>query len=249
MKADSQISQTVSVMFRALCWGVAALAISSCDSAEEPLPVNPDPFCEARPRLVFCEDFDTAKPPGVFDTRHVDGGSLARTRDEVASIPYALQAKTPAGRAGSAVLRKTFGPSRAYRIFLFMRVATPNADAGDVELLSISIETGSTPYRIGLGARGDGSWWAHETRGDAVRRFDLTEPFGFDAWRTARFDYEVLDSGKGQLHVRFGSETALLVDDLTPVIDVAPPTFELGPVSRSAAAWQAYYDNITFEMD
>jgi hypothetical protein len=224
----------------------AVLALAGCETA--PPRAIPDPFCRERPRIPFCEDFDEAPLPGVFDSVLGEGASLVIDDRDSASGPSSLLAS--ASSTGRAAIVRRFEAGYKFRVFLQARIdALPTGDTA-AELVVLDLDADGAPsYRVALGYRGgDGTWFVSELRDEVRTELPASGPLPLGHWVSVRFDYEVLATGEARMHVRFGNDS--VVDALlTPPAPEAIPTLAIGLDATGSGPWQARFDNVTFDLN
>ena len=91
-------------------WACFVLALTGCESSESetegPSTTVPgiapgiDPFCATRPKIEFCEDFDTDDVPGAFDENITHRATLTLDGEEASSLPRSLSISVEAGGHG-----------------------------------------------------------------------------------------------------------------------------------------------------
>ena len=196
-----------------------------------------DPFCETRPKIEFCEDFDTDRLPGAFSEKMLDSGTMIVNGDEASSLPNSLLITVEAG--GTGALRHQFQAGGKLRLFGMMYIS--ELGAGDVEIGTFELDG----YRVSFGASEDGSLWASE--GGERRMGDGSLPVG--RWASFRWDVNIYDDGSGTAHLRFGFDTIVDMDDLSPPItSEARPTAQVG-LSEATGAWTIRLDTITVSVE
>lgn len=229
--------------------GTAACGDASTDGAGGGGGAEPgeDPFCATRPKLTFCEDFDTEPVPGAFSEQVEERATLTVDKELSASAPSSLRivADGQPDSPAMGTLRHTFEAGE--RLRLFAQVYVPEAiGVGDVELGVFEI---GSAYRVGFGASEDGSWWAFEEIDGAVQRFPGEGELPRDGWASVRWDVNLYDDGTGTGLLRFGNETIVEVDALTPPLgSTASPTMVVG-LSRATGTWDIRFDNVTVEIE
>jgi hypothetical protein len=228
---------------------LALLFAGGCSDADTTSPAavpGADPFCSTRPKLTFCEDFDAAALPGAFDTREGDAAALTLVEDVAASAPRSLRVSVEAGEG--AALSRAFDAGERLRLFAQLRLEA--FGDGEVELGSFSVGD----YRIGVGASSDGSFWAVEQHGvDGTRTTgEGTLPLG--VWASVRWDVNLHADGTGTALLRFGNDTILESDALTPPPQTSGGSPEARPVAsigltHATGSWAAGFDNVTVEIE
>ena len=222
-----------------LIWVTIALALIACDSedgetATETDIVMPgiDPFCETRPKIEFCEDFDTRDLPGAFDEQRVDASTMTLDSDEASSAPRSLLITAEPG--GHAQLRHSFEPGGKLRLFGMLYV--PELGEGDVKIAAFELGD----YRIGFGVSEDGSLWGYE--GD--QRIDGSGSIPVGRWASFRWDVNVYDDGTGTAKLRFGFDTFVDAELTAPVGFNDSPITSIG-LFEATGDWTIQLDTIT----
>lgn len=226
-------------------WWVAAVLVGACGPDVPPRDL-PDPFCRERPRLPFCEDFDEAPLPGVFDEVLADGGgTVVADESDSASGAAAMRARVPS--TGVAMIRHRDALGWKYRVFLQARIdALPSE--GEAELIAFTLDAdGADDYRIALVTRA-GQWFVVETREGVRTEWPGSVAFPLGRWVSTRFDYEVLATGEARVHVRFGNDSTVNVTTSPPASE-AVPTIDIGVRASGGGPWDARFDNVTFDLN
>lgn len=210
-----------------------------------------DPFCSTRPKLQFCEDFDTAELPGAFSARDEGGGSLTLVDDTSASEPRSLLV-TSSGQ-GPALLRHGFTAGSKFRLFMLVQLGelpAPNGAAdAQAELGALEFATDGGPYRLGIALGGDGNWFAFESTSGETKKIPVTSPLTTGDWTSVRFDVDFVKGGESTVFVRFGDESVVPHTTITPPFDTAAPSLSLGIAATGMPAWKLGIDNVTFQVD
>ncbi len=223
-------------------WFCIALAIVGCASPEpqtETTAAAPgiDPFCETRPKIEFCEDFDTQDLPGAFNEKRADLSTMTLSSDQASSVPYSLLITVESGGYGE--LRHTF--DRGGKLRLFGMLFVPELGDGDVEIGSFTLGD----YRVGFGASEDGSLWAYEGEERIVG--DGSLPVG--RWASFRWDVNLYDDGTGNANLRFGNDKIVDTDELvTPMGSDDSPMATVG-LSQATGAWTMHFDNVSVSVE
>ena len=198
--------------------------------------VGADPYCFNRPQFDFCEDFDTSDLPGVFEEQAVRDGVLQLTEEQASSPPRALFVSVNSG--GEARLRHQFG--RGGKLRLFGMLYVPELGSGDVEIAAFEVGE----YRVAFGVSSDGTVWAMET--DEALAADGEIPVG--RWTSFRWDVNLYDEGTGTATLRFGSDSIVNVEGLSPPTSGDDlPNISIG-LSSSTGEWAMHFDDLTVEV-
>jgi len=183
-----------------------------------------DPFCETRPRLSFCEDFDVAALPGAFDA--VEGDADLLTLEPRADAPSAprVVALVPKGARTDARLVTFAKEGIKYNLFFLAQLQRGH---GRVDLAGL--EDGE--YKLVIGLDAADTWYVEETRidpdgGTSPSTRTLTTKVAVDPNDLTAVRLDVYVDGAGRGHMRFRSG-----DDL--VFEAEPLTF---PRGRAALA-------------
>ena len=225
-----------------LGWVCFALVIVACDSTETPGETSNaapgvDPFCDTRPKIDFCEDFDTTDLPGAFDEQRVDAGTMTLSSEEASSAPHSLLVAVEAGGYGQ--LRQTFESGGKLRLFGMFFIA--ELGEGDVEIGAFEVGD----YRIGFGASEDGTVWAYE--GDERLVGEGSLPLG--KWSSFRWDVNLYDDGTGNAKLRFGNDVIVETEELTtPIGSEDAPICAVG-LSAATGSWAMHFDNLTVAIE
>ena len=223
------------------------LTLVACDADEPQSPLEMggtgevaqgiDPFCATRPKIEFCEDFDTDGLPGAFDDQTLDSSTMVIDSDEASSLPNSLLISVESG--GSAALRHQFQAGGKLRLFGMLYVS--ELGAGDVEIGAFELGD----YRVSFGASEDGSLWGSE--GGERRAGNGSLPVG--RWASFRWDVNIYDDGSGTANLRFGFDTIVDMDDLSPpAMSGARPIAQVG-LSEATGAWTMRLDTITVAVE
>ena len=222
-----------------LSWALIALACVGCgsDGETDSGTAQPgiDPFCETRPRIEFCEDFDGIELPGAFGEQRSELSTMSISSEQASSAPESLKITVESG--GSAILAQSFEAGGKLR--LFGMVFVPELGAGDVKLGAFVIDG----YHIGFGASDDGSLWAYE--GETRLPGTGTLPLG--KWASFRWDVNIYDDGTGTANLRFGNDVMFETDALTTPGAPESPAVEVG-VFEATGPWAMYFDNVTVSI-
>ena len=215
---------------------------SGCGSAEpqeETTHAAPgvDPFCDTRPKIEFCEDFDTQGLPGAFEDQRLNASTMTLNSDEASSAPRSLRVSVEAGGYGE--LRHAFEPGGKLRLFGMLYL--PELGEGEVEIGSFGLGV----YRVGFGVSEDGSLWVYE--GDQRIAGQGTIPVG--RWASFRWDVNVYGDGTGTANLRFGNDVIVDTDTLsTPTGGDDAPVATVG-LSRATGSWAIHFDNLTIAIE
>ena len=214
-----------------------------CDKAESDVAQSSsqgqtgiDPYCDTRPQFEFCEDFDTAELPGVFDEQSIENAEMTIDEEAASSLPRSLVVSV--GADGHAFLRHAF--EQAGKLRLFGMLYLESLGEGDVEIADFSLGE----YRVGFGVSSDGTLWAYE--GNTRLEGDGTIPIG--KWASFRWDVNLYEDGTGTAKLRFGNDFVVNTDALTPPGDVEAPIVSTVGLSAATGAWTMRFDNLTVEV-
>lgn len=192
-----------------------------------------DPFCNTRPKIEFCEDFDVESLPGAFDVQNEGSGRMTIDSSQSSSLPNSLLVDVKNNE--SAELQHTFDLGGKLRLFGMIYV--PELGNGEVKIGSFNLGT----YQIGFGVDGDGNLWAYED--DQRYPGDGLIPLG--KWASFRWDVNIYDDGTGTALLRFGNDFIINLDALsTPTDRTIPPSVKVG-LSEATGSWKVYFDNVT----
>jgi hypothetical protein len=225
-----------------LGWACFALVLGSCgDSSESQTDTGNsapgiDPFCDTRPKLEFCEDFDTAELPGAFEEQRSDLSTMTLDSAQASSLPRSLLITVESG--GSGELRQTFEPGGKLRLFGMLFV--PELGVGDVEIASFALGD----YRVGFGVSDDGSLWGYEQD----NRLAGTGSIPVGRWASFRWDVNIYDDGTGNANLRFGNDVMFETDALSTPGSAEVPVTTVG-LSNASGAWAAQFDNLTVAIE
>jgi hypothetical protein len=223
-----------------LGWLLFCLTLGSCDDQDNssqvettPVPQGVDPFCMTRPKIDFCEDFDTSELPGSFDEQQTDLSLMTVDDTEASSIPQSLLIEVNSG--GSGVLKNQFEAGGKLRLFGMLYVS----ELGEGEVKIGAFELGE--YHIGFGVSADGSLWGYE--GDQRIEGNGSIPMG--RWASFRWDVNLYEDGTGNAKLRFGNDTIVDTDQLTPpaASDERPAT-TVG-LFEATGPWTMRFDSVT----
>ena len=196
-----------------------------------------DPFCNTRPKIEFCEDFDTAELPGAFGEQRSNLSTMTLDSDEASSLPRSLIITVESGGYGE--LRQSF--ERNGKLRLFGMIYVPELGEGEVEIGSFRLGD----YRVGFGASADGSLWVYE--GDRRWMGNGSLPVG--RWASFRWDVNLYNDGTGTANLRFGNDVIVITDELvTPIDSTEVPVVNVG-LSEATGAWSVRFDNLTVAVD
>jgi hypothetical protein len=196
-----------------------------------------DPFCDTRPKIDFCEDFDFTDLPGAFDEQRSNLSTMSLDDGEASSIPRSLLITVEPGGYGE--LRHQFDSGGKLRLFGMLYVS----ELGKGEIEIGSFELGD--YRIGFGASEDGSLWAYE--GDKRLAGNGSLPIG--KWASFRWDVNLYDDGTGTAKLRFGNDFIVDTEELTTPIDSNESPIVTVGLSKATGAWAMRFDNITVAIE
>ncbi|MBL9038646.1 MAG: hypothetical protein JNG84_09050 [Archangium sp.] len=221
-------------------WSVLGLlALTGC---QPPAPTGndagtPEPnFCFTRPKLEFCEDFDTAALPGGFDSLTTVGGTAVLDGTATTSAPSSALLTTTASRP-SVAFTKRFSSALTYKTFLQLRVDARPA-SGEVELAALEV---SPADRYALALDADGTVWLSA---GGQRLGSTLVPL--NDWVSVRFDVGHHDGGTPDVTLRLGDTTALFRDPLPSSLAPETPSLSVGLGGDAGAGWAVRYDTITF---
>ena len=225
-----------------LGWACFALVFGACgettESQTDTGTVAPgvDPFCDTRPKIEFCEDFDTADLPGAFEEQSSDLSTMTLDSDQASSLPRSLLITVEPG--GHGELKQTFEPGGKLRLFGMLFVS--ELGAGDVEIASFALGE----YSVGFGVSEDGSLWAYEGEDRLAGVGSI--PVG--RWASFRWDVNIYDDGTGTANLRFGNDVMAETDALTTPGATATPVATVG-LSNATGAWTMQFDNLTVAIE
>lgn len=234
------------------------LGLAGCSSASDDAgtggaggsAVVVDPFCATRPKLTFCEDFDTAPLPGAFAEQVVEGTATLTLEETAASPAFGLRVVAGGSDAAPAtgVVKHTFDPGERLRLFAQVYVPEGTGQAGEVEVGAF--ERSPSGYRIGFVLLADGTFAAVERRSATeVVRTPAQGALPRGVWVSMRWDVNLYADGSGTALLRFGNDTILQIDTLAPPVSTTDrPTAVLG-LARATGAWEARFDNVTVEIE
>ena len=225
-----------------LGWACFALVLGSCgensESQTDTGTVAPgvDPFCDTRPKLEFCEDFDTTDLPGAFEEQSLDLSTMTLDSNQASSLPRSLLINVEP--SGHGVLKQTFEPGGKLRLFGMLFVS--ELGEGDVEIASFALGD----YKVGFGVSEDGSVWGYE--GDTRLVGTGTIPVG--RWASFRWDVNIYDDGTGTANLRFGNDVMVDTDQLATPGATDAPVAVVG-LSNATGAWSMQFDNLTVAIE
>ena len=225
-----------------LSWACFALVIGACgettESQTDTGSVAPgvDPFCDTRPKIEFCEDFDTADLPGAFQEQSSDLSTMTLDSAQASSVPRSLLITVEPGGYGE--LKQTFEPGGKLRLFGMLFVS--ELGEGDVEIASFSL----AEYRVGFGVIEDGSLWAYE----GENRLAGTGSIPVGRWASFRWDVNIYDDGTGNANLRFGNDVMFETDELTTPGSTDASVTTVG-LSNATGAWTMQFDNLTVAIE
>ena len=237
MESKRRLSLTKSLIL--ICCGIA-LAIVACDD-ENPPSTEPtvmrgvDPFCNTRPKIEFCEDFDVESLPGTFDTQTGDSGTMTIDSSQSSSLPNSVLVEVDSSE--SAELRHTFDEGGKLRLFGMIYV--PELGTGEVKLGSFIVGD----YQIGFGVSEDGGLWAYEN--DQKYTGEGSIPTG--KWASFRWDVNIYGDGTGTAILRFGNDFIVNLNELDTPVGSVIPSVMVG-LSEATGSWKAYFDNVTIAV-
>ena len=192
-----------------------------------------DPFCNTRPKLEFCEDFDTQDLPGAFDEQSANLSTMTLDNDEASSIPRSLVVSVESG--GHGELSHPFEKGGKLRLFGMLYVS--ELGEGEVEIGSFKLGD----YRVGFGVSEDGSLWGYE----GENRIDGNGSIPIGKWASFRWDVNLYDDGTGKATLRFGNDYIVDTDELsTPIESDESPVATVG-LSNATGTWTMRFDNLT----
>lgn len=223
-----------------LGWLCLSLLLVSCNDqkSSDPMeivtaPQGVDPFCMTRPKIEFCEDFDTGDLPGAFDEKSSNLSTMTLDDREASSIPQSLLITVDDG--GSGVLKNQFEAGGKLRLFGMLYLS----ELGEGEVKIASFELGE--YQIGFGVSEDGRLWGYE--GDQRIEGNGTIPTG--KWASFRWDVNLYEDGTGTANLRFGNDTIVDTDQLSPPSDSDKlPATTVG-LFEATGSWIMRFDNVT----
>ena len=192
-----------------------------------------DPFCATRPKIEFCEDFDTADLPGAFEEQTSNSSTMMIDESTASSLPRSLIISVEPG--GRAQLSQTFEPGGKLRLFGMLYVT--ELGTGDVEIASFRLGD----YQVGFGASEDGRLWAYE--GDARLEGNGSLPLG--RWASFRWDVNIYDDGTGTANLRFGHDIIVETDQLAPPLGAVDSPVAAVGLSSTSGAWTMQFDTLT----
>ncbi len=230
---------------------VFGATLASCSSDDAKAPAGPvetiDPFCASRPKLQFCEDFDTAELPSQFAEKTETAAKLQLDTRDPESPPRILFAEAYVG-APRAILSRTFDtPGKKFK--LFFQAKKLGAAAPDQSVEIAALEYPAIAYRVSVELK-NGLPTVFETVGGAApKALSGVIPFPED-WVSFRFDIVFEEDGSGTATVRFGTEVAVEAP-LMPPAEAASPTLSLGIAASKPgpAGWGYFFDNVTFQVE
>lgn len=234
---------------------LGAPVAGGCSSSEAPptpgVQTGTDPFCSTRPKLQFCEDFDTLELPGAFSELDEGGGSLTLIDDTSASEPRSLRVES--NGQGAALLRRAFTAGSKFRLFMLVQLTAPPVPNGDAdaraELGALEFPTEGGMYRLGVALAGDGHWFVFESTTGGIRKLPVTAPLTTGDWTSVRFDVDFVKGGESTVFVRFGDESVVPHTAITPPFDTAAPSVALGLAASGMPPMKVGIDNVTFQVD
>ena len=239
MEPQRRLIQPSGVALLVACVGFVFSGCGSTEPQEETTNAAPgvDPFCETRPKIDFCEDFDTQGLPGAFDEQRADASTMTLDSVEASSAPRSLRVSVEPGGYGE--LSHTFEPGGKLRLFGMLYL--PELGQGEVEIGSFGLGS----YRVGFGVSEDGSLWAYE--GDVRTAGEGTIPVG--RWASFRWDVNIYDDGTGTANLRFGNDVIVNTDALsTPMGGDDAPVATVG-LSQATGSWTIHFDNLTVAIE
>ena len=195
-----------------------------------------DPFCLTRPKIEFCEDFDTEDLPGAFSEQRSDSSSMLLDSDSASSLPRSLLITVESG--GHGELRHSFESGGKLRLFGMLYV--PELGEGEVKIGAFELGT----YRVGFGVSEDGSIWAYE--GDQRIEGDGSLPVG--GWASFRWDVNIYEDGTGTANLRFGIDTIVDINLSAPMGSDDAPAVIIG-LSEATGAWTMRFDTLTVAVE
>ena len=221
---------------------VIAFLITACNddidssTTESTVSRGIDPFCNTRPKIEFCEDFDVNRLPGAFELQEANSGTMVISDDQSASLPNSLLVTVNSTK--SAELQHTFEMGGKLRLFGMIYV--PELGTGEVKIASFSLGE----YYIGFGVNADGTLWAFENDQEYVGNGSI--PLG--KWASFRWDVNIYDDGTGTAKLRFGNDLIIDAKELTTPLEMNQlPKVTIG-LSEATGPWEAYFDNITVSV-
>ena len=226
-----------------LSWACFALAIVGCGTGTESqtdsgtVAPGVDPFCDTRPKIEFCEDFDTSDLPGAFAEQRQELSTMTLDSDQASSLPRSLMVTVEPGGYGELI--QTFEPGGKLRLFGMLYVS--ELGVGEVEIASFALGD----YRVGFGVNEDGSLWAYE--GETRLVGEGTIPL--ERWASFRWDVNMYDDGTGNANLRFGNDVIVDTDGLsTPIGSEDSPSATVG-LSNATGVWSMQFDNLTVAIE
>ena len=192
-----------------------------------------DPYCSTRPKLEFCEDFDTRDLPGIFDAKSVAMGTMEVDEEEAMSAPRSLLITVEPG--GHGELTHQF-VEKGGKLRFFGMLYVPELGKGEVELGSFALGN----YRVGFGVNEDGTLWGYEGN----KRFAGNGTIPVGLWASVRWDVNLYDDGTGDAQLRFGFDELVYTDELNPPINSTDaPSARVG-LSNATGAWRIRFDSL-----
>ena len=225
-----------------LCWACLAFISGGCGESSESqtgsgtATQGVDPFCDTRPKLEFCEDFDTSDLPGAFEEQSVELSTMTLVTDEAASLPRSLHINVEPG--GHGTLMQSFEPGGKLRLFGMLFIS--ELGSGDVEMASFALGE----YHVGFGVNSDGSVWAYEGN----NRLEGTGTVPLGKWVSFRWDVNIYDDGSGNANLRFGNDVVVQADALTTSGVNESPVATVG-LLNATGTWAVQYDNLTVAIE
>ena len=196
-----------------------------------------DPFCQTRPKIDFCEDFDTQELPGSFGEQITKSGELRLDETESASAPYSVMATVDAD--GEAAFVQRFEKGGKLRLFGMLYVS--ELGQGDVKIATFIVGD----YTIGFGVSQDGSLWAFE----GERRIEGMGTIPVGKWASFRWDVNLLNDGTSTAKLRFGNDFYVNADMLSPPTESNPPPEAKIGLYDATGAWSMRFDNLTLAVE
>ena len=239
MESQLRLSHTLGARLCRVCLYLALIGCGSSENQDiaEPPERGVDPFCETRPKIEFCEDFDVLALPGSFSEEQSSQSSMVLSSEESASLPNSMSVSVETG--GTAELRHTFEVGGKLRLFGMLYV--PELGDGDVRIGAFELGD----YHIGFGVSEDGRLWAYEGSDRLEGQGEL--PVG--RWASFRWDVNIYADGSGTANLRFGNDVMFETDALTTLgADGMPPTVVIG-LKEATGEWQMFFDNITVSIE
>ena len=218
------------------------LVVNACNDGEKSSATEGgvmrgiDPFCNTRPKIEFCEDFDVDPLPGAFEAQIADSGTMVTIDDQSASLPNSLLIRVNSEK--SAILQHTFDMGGKLRLFGMIYV--PELGTGEVKIASFSLGD----YHIGFGVYSDGTLWAFEND----QRYMGSGSIPVGKWASFRWDVNRYDDGTGTAKLRFGNDFIIDTAELTTPLEMTQVPKVMIGLSEATGPWEAYFDNINVSV-